>query len=58
MSSFFIPNIACMARFTASRSGSFSSFSQPAGQTCHDRPYLSLSQPQGPSSPPSESVSQ
>src|SRR2546430_13731093 len=41
-----------------SRSGSASSSDRAVGTICHDRPNLSFNQPQGPSSPPSESLLQ
>ena len=56
MSIFFMPNMAFMARCARSWSGSFSISAMPPGATCQDRPYLSFSQPHGPSSPPSESL--
>ena len=47
-----------MTRCERSRSGSASSSKRTRGTTCHETPKRSLSQPQGPSSPPSESVLQ
>src|SRR6266545_4125553 len=47
-----------MTRCDFSRSGSESSLGRAVGTTCHERPNLSLSHPQTPSSPPSESVLQ
>jgi hypothetical protein len=58
LSSFRIPSIALIARSARFGSGSANSSSIPVGVTCHDRSYLSLSQPHGPSSPPSDSRSQ
>src|ERR671937_2741082 len=51
-------SIACMTRCDFSRSGSPSSSGSTLGTICHDMPNLSLSHPQGPCSPPSESVLQ
>ena len=58
ISIFFICSIACMTRCAFSRSGSPSSSGRRVGTICHDSPNRSLSQPQGPSSPPSESADQ
>src|SRR6266568_8365521 len=41
-----------------SGSGSVSISSSTIGTTCHDRPYLSFSQPHCPPSPPMDSLSQ
>ena len=56
MSSFFMANIACMTRWETFGSDS-SSFSR-SGTICHETPKRSVSQPHGPSSPPSLSVLQ
>jgi hypothetical protein len=58
MSIFFIFNMAAITRCDFSLSGSPSSSGSAVGTICHDRPNLSFSQPQGPSSPPSESLLQ
>ena len=52
MSSFFIFRNAFMTRSDFLGSGSVIIFGILAGTTYHDTPYLSLSQPHGPSSPP------
>jgi hypothetical protein len=44
--------MACMTRLAFSGSGSFSSSPRARGTTCHETPNLSVSQPQGPFSPP------
>jgi hypothetical protein len=54
-SSFFMPSIACIARWARSLSGSRNSSSMPCGTTCQETPYRSLSQPHCTSSPPSVS---
>src|SRR5262249_20811388 len=54
----FILSMAPMTLFAFSWSGSLSISPKMVGLTCQDKPYLSLSQPQGPSSPPAESFSQ
>src|SRR5436309_3110402 len=51
MSIFFILSIACMTLFDFSGSGSLSISPKIVGLNCHDKPYLSLSQPHGPCSP-------
>src|ERR1017187_431256 len=53
ISIFSIVNIALVTRSAFSTSGSFISSSNTFGVTCHDRPYLSFNQPQGPGLPPS-----
>ena len=58
MSSFVILSIACMTASDFSSSSSCSSSGSNDGTTCHDRPYLSWSQPHWPGWPPSESRSQ
>src|SRR5437763_1948902 len=58
MSIFFILSIASITLLDFLGSGSLSISPKIAGLICHDRPYLSLSQPHGPSSPPLESFSQ
>src|SRR3981081_2662486 len=58
MSIFFILNIASMTLFDFAGSASPSICPRTVGLICHDKPYLSLSQPQGPCSPPAESFSQ
>src|SRR5205809_2410342 len=58
MSIFFILSIASMPRPAFLRPLSPSITPKMVGLICHDKPYLSLSQPHGPSSPPSESSSQ
>ena len=58
MSIFFISSIASMTLFDFAGSGSFSISPRTVGLICHDSPYLSLSQPHGPSYPPSESLFQ
>src|SRR5438128_6210259 len=55
MSILLISSIAFMTRCDLSGSGSLSSSVKAVGMICQDRPYRSLSQPHGPSSPPSES---
>src|SRR5690242_14171212 len=50
-SSFFIFIIACVIRLTRLASELAISSVNSSGTTCHDRPYLSLSHPHGPSSP-------
>src|SRR5439155_24298174 len=45
MSIFFICSIACMTRFAFSGSLSPNIFPRAVGTICHDRPYLSCSQP-------------
>src|SRR5439155_23598549 len=50
--------MACMTRFAFARSASLSSSLKTVGTTCQERPYLSLSHPHGPSSPPAESLVQ
>ena len=52
MSIFFIPIIALIARCDFSDLGSPTSSMMTFGTTCHDSPYLSLSQPQATSLPP------
>ncbi len=47
-----------MTRWAFSVSGSSRSLGSAVGMICHDKPNLSFSHPHGPSSPPSESVSQ
>ena len=47
--------MASIARADLSASGSFISSVNRVGMICQDTPYLSLSQPHGPSSPPSVS---
>src|SRR2546425_9647662 len=47
-----------MTRCDFPPSGSSSRSCSSVGTICHDRPNLSFSQPQGPSSPPSENVLQ
>lgn len=49
----FIPSIACMTLLPLTGSASFKRVGKIVGATCHERPYLSLSQPQRPGSPPS-----
>src|SRR5205823_8928339 len=58
ISIFFMFSIACMTRCDFSRSGSERSSGSTVGTICHDTPNLSFSHPQGPSSPPSESLLQ
>src|SRR6266496_5886702 len=58
MSIFFICSMACMARWDFSGSGSLIISFMAVGMICQDTPYLSFSQPQSPSSPPSLSFSQ
>src|SRR6266498_3060214 len=53
MSIFFICSMACMARWDLSGSGSLIISFMGVGMICQDTPYLSFSQPQTPSSPPS-----
>src|SRR6266498_4379354 len=53
MSIFFICSMACMARWDLSGSGSLIISFMGVGMICQDIPYLSFSQPQTPSSPPS-----
>src|ERR1035437_5174321 len=52
-----IPSIACMTLLALSASGSPRSSFRMGGTICHDRPYLSLSQPHRPGSPPLVSLS-
>src|SRR5712671_6347175 len=49
--------MACITRFDFAASVSPSSLPRMEGTTCHDRPYLSLSQPHRSFLPPSESLS-
>src|SRR4029450_3983603 len=56
MSILRICNIDFMTR--CPESSSISMCGSAVGMTCHERPNLSLSQPQGPSSPPSASLLQ
>src|SRR5438477_847266 len=58
ISIFFILSIASMTLFDFSGLESCSISPKIVGLICHDRPYLSFSQPHGPSSPPCESFSQ
>lgn len=58
MSSFTIVIIACMTRPDLAVSGPEVSSASTVGTTCHDRPYLSLSQPHCCGMPPSRSRSQ
>jgi len=58
MSSLVIASIASVTRFALPGSGSLIMSISTLGMTCHDRPYLSFSQPQAISSPPSESLAQ
>ena len=58
ISSFFMLSIAAITRCDFSGSGSASSSGRTVGTICHERPNRSLSQPHGPSSPPSESALQ
>src|SRR5258707_15617061 len=53
MSIFFIVIIACMARCAFAGSLSLIMRKSGVGAICHDRPYLSLSQPHCDSCPPS-----
>src|SRR5205085_4110532 len=53
-----ICNIDRMTRCDFSEFSSMSICGSAVGMTCHERPNLSLSQPQGPSSPPSASLVQ
>src|SRR5438445_2117872 len=55
MSSFFICSIAFIALFAFTGSLSPSSLPKTVGIICHDRPYLSCSQPHWSSRPPAES---
>ena len=57
-SSFFIWSMAAITRCAFSLSGSASSWGSAVGTTCQETPKRSLSQPQGPSSPPSVSLLQ
>src|SRR5687767_16007647 len=50
--------MASMTLFDLAGSGSLSISPNTVGLTCHDNPYLSFSQPHGPSSPPADSFSQ
>src|SRR5256885_11549621 len=56
MSIFFILSIASMTRFAFFASGPASISPKMAGFTCHDRPYLSFSQPHCDSWPPRDSL--
>src|SRR6266498_1798305 len=47
-----------MTLFDFAGSGSLSISPKTLGLICHDNPYLSFSQPQGPCSPPADSLSQ
>lgn len=58
ISSFFICNMACVTRSAFSLSGLFISSPITEGIICHDRPYLSLSQPHCSASGTDESFSQ
>ena len=58
MSSFFIVNIAAVTRFAFSASGPLIMSRNTVGTTCQEKPYLSCSQPQAISWPPSVSRSQ
>ena len=58
ISIFLIFSIAAITRCDFSRSGSAISSDSRVGTICHDTPNRSLSQPQGPSSPPSLSLLQ
>ncbi|RPK76899.1 hypothetical protein EES42_02565 [Streptomyces sp. ADI95-17] len=53
MSSFFMVSIARVVLAAFAPSGSVTNDSSTSGTTCQERPYLSFTQPQGPSSPPS-----
>ena len=53
MSSFFIAEHRLHRPLARRRVGVVHHFVQPSGTTCHERPYLSFSQPHWPSSPPS-----
>src|SRR5205809_556744 len=55
MSIFFICSIACIALFAFTGSLSPSSLPRIVGIICHDRPYLSCSQPHWSSRPPADS---
>src|SRR5713226_1277240 len=57
MSSFSICSTAFMTLFAFSASLSCNSFPKTVGTICHDRTYLSLSQPHLPPLPPCESFS-
>lgn len=56
MSSFFMVNMACMARLARSGSGSPSNEGSSVGTICQRRPKRSFSHPQAISSPPSVSA--
>src|SRR5262249_10850447 len=58
ISIFLILSIASMTRFAFFLSGPERSLMRICGAPCHDRPYLSLSQPHIDSSPPFESLFQ
>src|SRR4029077_5929105 len=58
MSIFFILSMASMTRFAFFASGPATSWTRIEGVTCHDSPYLSLSQPHIDSWPPCESLLQ
>ncbi len=58
MSNLVIASIASVARFAFSGSGSLIMSMSTMGMTCQDSPYLSFSQPQTISRPPSESLRQ
>src|SRR5437867_8188768 len=49
---FFIFNIALITLCAFSVSGSLNIWPRAAGMICHERPYLSFSQPHWPSAPP------
>src|SRR5437899_1874418 len=55
MSIFFICSMACMTRLAFSGSLSPSIRPRAVGMICHDRPYLSCSQPHWSSLPPADS---
>ena len=55
MSIFFIAIIAAHRALRPARVGVAEQLEQRVGTTCHDTPNRSLSQPHGPSSPPSVS---
>ena len=52
-SSFLMPSIALVARAAPCWSGDLIIWCSARESICHDRPYLSVSHPQGPSFPPS-----
>lgn len=58
MSSFFMVIIALVVLAAFAPSGSVTIPGSTSGTTCQESPYLSFSQPQGPSSPPSVRVPQ